>query len=360
MSTLLQIQNVYKSYDTQAILEDVSFEVASGELVALVGESGVGKTTLLKLIAGLIAPDQGAVLLEGKPVIPLAGRRLAGHPNIKMVFQEPQLFPHHTIRENILHPIRHYCKADQEARLAFLLALGRLENVVDRLPKMLSGGQRQRVGMAVALADSPQVLLLDEPFNQLDTLLKQQISSELLALIRSTGMTSLFVTHELEEALDIADKIGILHQGKLLQLADRHTLLQSPKNAYVKRLLQPFQTRLYIQIDPSINLTIDKALSSNATFVSQAKASTAHYHLLITKQLDAAYTTTPLFQSTKQFAVKAAIPFIVCSNTCTLSTQEMIGLGIDLHVPFVENTTNQLTHFLHFVEKMNNKDILTL
>ncbi|MGD1839874.1 MAG: ABC transporter ATP-binding protein [Thermonemataceae bacterium] len=354
MSALLQIQNVYKSYDTNATLENISFKVASGELVAFVGESGVGKTTLLKLIAGLIAPDQGTILLEGKPVIPPAGRRLAGHPDIKMVFQEPQLFPHHTIRENILHPIRHYPKADQEARLAFLLALGRLENVVDRLPRMLSGGQRQRVGMAVALADSPQVLLLDEPFNQLDTLLKQQISSELLAMIRSTGMTSLFVTHQLEEALNIADRIGILHQGKLLQFADRSTLLKSPKNAYIKRLLQPFQTRLYIQIDSSINLTIDEALSNNVTFVSRVKASTAHYHLLIIRQLDAAYTTTPLFQSTKQLAEKAAIPFIVCSNTCTLSTQEMIELGIDLHIPFLENFTDQLTHFLHFIEKIRN------
>jgi iron(III) transport system ATP-binding protein len=215
---------------------DVSFEAARGEIIAVLGSSGCGKTTLLRMIAGFEQPSSGAISVggvevEGRVRVPPEQRRVG------LVFQETTLFPHLTVMDNVLFGLRRGAMAARRARAAELLALAGVHGLESRHPHEISGGQAQRVALARALAPAPEVLLLDEPFNNLDSTIKRTLIEELWRLLRETHTTTLLVTHDLGEAFGLADRIAVIRDGELQQIDTPRALYAQPVNAYVAAFL---------------------------------------------------------------------------------------------------------------------------
>lgn len=220
-------------------VSDLTFDVARGEFLALIGSSGSGKTTILKMLNRLIEADAGLILIAGQPntVIPaFALRRRIGY-----VFQGIGLFPHLTVAENVAVTPRllKWTESEVRERVAELLELVDLPyaTYADRLPKALSGGQRQRVGFARALAARPEIVLMDEPFGALDPITRDSLARAYRALHEKFGLTTIMVTHDVNEALLMADRIGVMQEGKLVALGDPAALLAQSSNAYVQTLL---------------------------------------------------------------------------------------------------------------------------
>ena len=216
----IQIQNVSKKYGSFQALEDVSVHIQSGELVALLGPSGSGKTSLLRVIAGLEDTDVGDILFDGQSIT-------NQHPkerNVGFVFQHYALFRHMTVFDNVAYGLKvrprknRPSKEEITKKVMELLQLVKLENFSDRYPTSLSGGQRQRVALARALAVEPKVLLLDEPFGALDAKVRKELRRWLRKLHDEFHITSIFVTHDQEEALDVADRIVVMNNGKIEQI----------------------------------------------------------------------------------------------------------------------------------------------
>ncbi|MFJ5549324.1 ABC transporter ATP-binding protein [Streptomyces sp. NPDC093225] len=233
---MIRFEHVTKRYDdgTTAV-EDLSFEVAEGELVTLVGPSGCGKTTTMKMVNRLVEPTSGRVLLDGRDVAgtdPVELRRRIGY-----VIQQVGLFPHKTVLENTATVPRLLGtpRAEARERAAELLELVGLDPAVHggRFPDQLSGGQRQRVGVARALAADPPVLLMDEPFGAVDPVVRERLQNEFLALQRTVRKTILLVTHDLEEAVRLGDRIAVYGHGTIEQFAPPATVLAAPATPYV-------------------------------------------------------------------------------------------------------------------------------
>ncbi|MGE0239710.1 MAG: ABC transporter ATP-binding protein, partial [Parvibaculaceae bacterium] len=235
----LHIDHVSKSFGRYAALADVTLDIPKGELVALLGPSGSGKTTLLRIIAGLETPDQGRVLFDGEDATDVAPR----YRQIGFVFQHYALFPHLSVFENVAFGLRVMAKAARpeesriRARVAEILKLVRLTNLGERFPAQLSGGQRQRVALARALVIRPRVLLLDEPFGALDVTVRTELRRWLRELQQELGLTTIFVTHDQEEASAICDRIAILNDGKLLQAGSPVDLFRAPASSFVASFL---------------------------------------------------------------------------------------------------------------------------
>lgn len=234
---VFRAENLWKSFKNRVVVRDVSLELTPGETLALVGESGAGKSTLLHLLACLTTADAGDVFLDEKNVGSFAGRLVPGHPQIKLVAQDYRLFPHHTLRENIAFALRTFTREYQQKRVGDLLDRTGLRAVADRLPREVSGGEQQRAAIARALADEPRVLLLDEPFSHLDTLNKQVVKTELRNLIREEKTACVFVTHDLFDAFTAAGRVGVLHEGILLQTGTAAEVLHAPQPGYVSQLV---------------------------------------------------------------------------------------------------------------------------
>ena len=233
--SVVGIQNVAKYYGKLAALADVSMTIADGEFFGLLGPSGGGKTTLLRSIAGFVDPDKGSITIGGKPVqnIPINKR------DIGMMFQNYALFPHLTVAENIGFglSVRHQPKAEIDARVKHLLGLVRLSGFEDRKPKQMSGGQQQRIALARALATNPRVLLLDEPLGALDKKLREEMQFELKQIQRDIGITTVFVTHDQEEALTLSDRIAIMNGGKVEQIGAPREIYERPRTAFAASFL---------------------------------------------------------------------------------------------------------------------------
>ncbi|QES49448.1 glycine/betaine ABC transporter [Streptomyces venezuelae] len=233
---MIRFEHVTKRYpDGTTAVADLSFEVAEGELVTLVGPSGCGKTTTMKMVNRLIEPTGGRILLDGQDIAaadPVELRRRIGY-----VIQQVGLFPHKTVLENTatVPQLLGAPKAKARARAAELLELVGLDPAVygGRYPEQLSGGQRQRVGVARALAADPPVLLMDEPFGAVDPVVRERLQNEFLALQKSVRKTILLVTHDLEEAVRLGDRIAVYGHGTIEQFAAPATVLAAPANAYV-------------------------------------------------------------------------------------------------------------------------------
>jgi ABC-type Fe3+/spermidine/putrescine transport system ATPase subunit len=229
---ILDIQDVHKSYGTYEALNGVSLNVRQGEFIALVGPSGCGKTTLLKQIAGFEDATSGTIRIEGKDMtgIPAALRPTS------MVFQKLALFPHMTVAQNIGFPLK-LRKVPQEeiaARVNEMIALMELKPIyLDRFPRALSGGEQQRVALARSMISSPKLLLLDEPLSALDVKLKKSLQAELKRLHRSVGVTFVHVTHDLEEAMMLADRICVMRAGRILQLGEPADIYYRPVDPFV-------------------------------------------------------------------------------------------------------------------------------
>jgi len=228
---LLRIEGVAKTFGTFRAVDGVSLDIKAGEFFALLGPSGCGKTTLLRMLAGFEAPDEGRILLGDKDI----AQALPHERPINMMFQNYALFPHLSVRDNIAFGLKRAAMARAEiaTRVAEMIALVKLEGLEKRKPDQLSGGQRQRVALARALARRPQLLLLDEPLAALDKKLRESTQGELMELQRRLGMTFIIVTHDQEEAMTMASRIGVMKSGKLAQVAPPRELYEAPRSRWI-------------------------------------------------------------------------------------------------------------------------------
>jgi sulfate/thiosulfate transport system ATP-binding protein len=233
----IEARNVTKRFGAFVALEDVSVEVESGSLTALLGPSGSGKSTLLRVIAGLETPDAGEVFISGNEATALAPQKRG----VGFVFQHYAPFKHMTVWENVAFglEIRRRPKPEVRARVDQLLELVQLAGLGRRYPAQLSGGQRQRMALARALAPEPEVLLLDEPFGALDARVRKELRSWLLRLHDEMHVTTIFVTHDQEEALELADEIVVMNKGRIEQTAPPRELYDEPANAFVMSFVGP-------------------------------------------------------------------------------------------------------------------------
>lgn len=207
----------YRNSKTE-ILKDVSFDMEKGEILSILGESGGGKSTMLRLIAGLEKSSSGSIIIDDRTICDNNTFILPENRGVGMVFQDYALFPHMTVDENIKFGLNKLGKKEKAYRVQEMLELVNLEEYGKRYPHELSGGQQQRVAIARALAPKPSVLLLDEPFSNLDANLKMKIREELKVILNKTGMTSIFVTHDREDVKSIADKVVILKEGVVIKI----------------------------------------------------------------------------------------------------------------------------------------------
>jgi len=232
---LLRIEAVVKEFGGFRAVDGLSLEIRSGEFFALLGPSGCGKTTLLRMLAGFEAPDQGRILLNGEDIAQV----LPHERPVNMMFQNYALFPHLNVRENIAFGLRRarLPRSEINVRVAEMVALAKLQGLEKRKPDQLSGGQKQRVALARSLARRPQVLLLDEPLAALDKKLREGTQLELMELQRRLGLTFIIVTHDQEEAMTVASRIGVMNAGRLEQVASPRELYEAPATRWVAQFV---------------------------------------------------------------------------------------------------------------------------
>jgi len=236
---MIEVQGLTRRYGAALAVDGVSFRVGAGELLALVGTSAAGKTTTLKMINRLVEPSAGRVLVDGEDAAslePHALRRRIGY-----VFQSVGLFPHLSVGENVAVPLRlaGWEGGRARARVTELLALVELDpELGPRRPSELSGGQQQRVGVARALAVSPRLMLMDEPFGALDPLTRDRLQQTFALLRRRLGLTAILVTHDMSEALLLGDRVGVMNAGRLVQVGTPAELLRAPADDHVAQLLE--------------------------------------------------------------------------------------------------------------------------
>jgi putative spermidine/putrescine transport system ATP-binding protein len=227
----LQVEGLKKRFGDVVALDGVSLDIASGELLTILGPSGSGKTTLLKVVAGFERPDAGSVRIDRADITALPPAKR----DIGMVFQNYALFPHLTVHANVAFPLemRNVAKAEIVRRVEEALRLVELAGYDQRLPRQLSGGQQQRVALARAIVFKPRLLLLDEPFGALDRKLRETMQLEMRRLQRRLGLTTIFITHDQEEALILSDRIAVMHKGRIQQVATTTEIYERPANDFV-------------------------------------------------------------------------------------------------------------------------------
>jgi len=232
---LLEVRNIAKQFGARPVLRNISMQIGAGEFLTLLGESGSGKTTLLRIIAGFEQPDSGEIWMGGARLdsLPPYQRR------VNTVFQNYALFPHLTVQENVAYGLRAAKAPASEipGRVADALRMVKMAELAGGRPAKLSGGQQQRVALARALVNRPQLLLLDEPLSALDANLRKQMQSELKTLQRELGITFLFVTHDQEEAMALSDRIALLKDGALEQIASPREIYERPATAYTAQFI---------------------------------------------------------------------------------------------------------------------------
>jgi len=267
----LEFKDVSKSYNENIAVDTISFTVNKGEFFSLLGPSGCGKTTTLRLVAGLEEPTSGDIFIDGKNVNDL-------EPHLRpvnTVFQSYSLFPHLSVQENIVFglKIRKFNQQEIEERLEEVISIIDLKEYLKRKPHQLSGGQQQRVAIARALINKPDVLLMDEPLGALDLKLRERLQVEIKAIQESLKITTIYVTHDQNEALAMSDKIAVMNQGKILQLDDPESLYEKPSDPFVANFLgnsNVFKGTIENNVFNSeymSNIKVDSELSGNAYLI---------------------------------------------------------------------------------------------
>mgnify|MGYP005799710757 FL=1 len=238
--TAVELKHIKKSYDQNPVLADFNLTVPKGEFVTMIGSSGCGKTTVLKMINGLIEPDEGEILLDGESIRGKDMTKL--RRNIGYAIQGSVLFPHMTVEDNISYVPNLLNKRDRQrtkqAVKKWMDIVGLSPELKERYPDELSGGQQQRVGIARALAASPELLLMDEPFGAVDEITRGQLQDELRRIYEKTGITVLFVTHDISEALKLGTKVLVMDQGEIVQYDTPQEILAHPASPFVERLIR--------------------------------------------------------------------------------------------------------------------------
>ena len=272
--TEVELLSVAKAYGSTEVLTDISVRFAPGSFTSLLGPSGSGKTTLLRIVAGFVAPDRGVVAIGGRDVthVPVWAR------NIGMVFQSYALFPHMTVAANVAFGLERRGVGSAEAKLQVgqALELVRLQGLGDRRPKHLSGGQQQRVALARAIVTRPSVLLLDEPLSALDRRLRQEMQVELVRIQRESGLTTIFVTHDQEEALTLSDQLAILDRGRIVQMGAPRDVYEHPRTRFAAEFLGDTNFMSGVVVDGTVALpgglllSTDQPLPANGTRVTLA------------------------------------------------------------------------------------------
>ena len=229
--TILSLENIEKSFDGEKVLKNISLDIGRGEFVTLLGSSGCGKTTTIRIVAGLLTPDSGKVVLNGKDITMLAPEKR----DVNTVFQNYALFPHMNVEKNIGYGLKLKKMPANEikAEVEKALSLVQLEGLEKRNPSQLSGGQKQRVAIARAIVNKPSVLLLDEPLGALDLMLRRQMQTELKKLQKALGITFIYITHDQEEALNMSSRIVVMRNGNIEQIGTPSEVYDTPKTAFV-------------------------------------------------------------------------------------------------------------------------------
>ena len=239
MQTVIEFRHIKKAYGDKVILKDFNLSVEKGEFVTIIGSSGCGKTTALKMVNGLLSPTEGDILINGENIQEKDQTLL--RRNIGYAIQGSVLFPHMTVEQNISYVPNLLNKRDRqktkEAVSKWMRIVGLDEELKSRYPSGLSGGQQQRVGIARALAASPEILLMDEPFGAVDELTRAQLQTELRRIYEQTGITVLFVTHDISEALKLGTKVLVMDRGEIQQYASGQEVLRHPATEFVKKLV---------------------------------------------------------------------------------------------------------------------------
>lgn len=239
MMSVIQFRDIEKRYDENAIIEHFNLDIEKGEFLTVIGSSGSGKTTLLKMVNGLILPENGTVFVDGKDI--RTENLIELRRSIGYCIQGSVLFPHMTVEENISYVPkllnRHDKKKTHEAVDTWMKIVGLSDDMRSRYPSGLSGGQQQRVGIARSLASSPEILLMDEPFGAVDEITRVQLQKEIKEIHQKTGITILFITHDISEALHLGTKVLVLDEGTIQQYDTPQKIVQAPANAFVEKLL---------------------------------------------------------------------------------------------------------------------------
>jgi putative spermidine/putrescine transport system ATP-binding protein len=252
----LGIENVRKEYGTNIVVHDFNLSVSRGEFVSFLGPSGCGKTTTLRMVAGFEEPSAGTIRIDGKDVTNLRPNQR----NVGMVFQAYALFPNLTVASNIAFglKVKRWPSSDIRARVAEMLAMIKLPQLGDRYPYQLSGGQQQRVALARAIAVKPQVLLLDEPLSALDAKIRVSLREEIRALQRDLGITTIYVTHDQEEALSMSDRIVVMNEGRIEQIGSPFEIYNYPRTRFVASFVGTLNILEGLVVDPEAgSITID-------------------------------------------------------------------------------------------------------
>lgn len=251
MKTAIEFRNIKKSYGEKTAIEELDLSIEKGEFVTIIGSSGCGKTTALKMVNGLIQPTSGDIFVDGENIRNKNQTQL--RRNIGYAIQGSVLFPHMTVEQNISYVPNLLNRRDKEktknAVSKWMEIVGLSEDLKHRYPSELSGGQQQRVGIARALAASPDILLMDEPFGAVDEITRGQLQTELKRIHRQTGITVLFVTHDISEALKLGTKVLVMNDGKIEQFSEPEELLSHPATEFVKELVKKQRRTCHLSED---------------------------------------------------------------------------------------------------------------
>lgn len=287
---MLKVQNLHKKYPGEhyGAVVNISFDLKECEVLAVVGRSGSGKSTLLRMLAGLMKPDSGQIIFEGEELKNPEEQLIAGHEKIKMVFQDFQVQANMTVAENIRYKLLHFNKSYQEERSEELMELCGITSFADKMPHELSGGQQQRLSLARALADDPQLLLMDEPFSNLDPIIKEDLLMELTEIVQKENLSLILVSHDTRDALLIADRIAFVERGELIQMDTPEKIYKEPSTLEVAQFFgrvntfnhngNPVLVRAeYLKIDYAENeLEVEVMVSTfmGTHFLNQARSNT--------------------------------------------------------------------------------------